>query len=191
MHAHAKLDRWVCGANRLHVNICMHAYKDGSFFCSGHIRKARQAKDHAEALPMRPGTPPLTCPFREIQVAGYAHLHTTLNKSRDEKLNRRRVGRTNDFGGRAGVMGPRRRTGKLNRGDRIKNGASTWARTRDLSVNSRALCQLSHGGHCMFCDAAPLDRCRGPARRRIKIEVLPGFEPGSLDSKSRVLTITP
>ena len=24
--------------------------------------------------------------------------------------------------------------------------ASTWARTRDLSVNSRALCQLSHGG---------------------------------------------
>ena len=40
----------------------------------------------------------------------------------------------------------------------------------------------------MFCDAAPLDRCRGPARRRIKIEVLPGFEPGSLDSKSRVLT---
>ena len=27
-----------------------------------------------------------------------------------------------------------------------KNSASTWARTRDLSVNSRALCQLSHGG---------------------------------------------
>ena len=27
-----------------------------------------------------------------------------------------------------------------------KRGASTWARTRDLSVNSRALCQLSHGG---------------------------------------------
>ena len=27
-----------------------------------------------------------------------------------------------------------------------KNHASTWARTRDLSVNSRALCQLSHGG---------------------------------------------
>ena len=176
MHAHAKLDRWVCGANRLHVNICMHAYKDGSFFCSGHIRKARQAKDHAEALPMRPGTPPLTCPFREIQVAGYAHLHTTLNKSRDEKLNRRRVGRTNDFGGRAGVMGPRRPTGKLNRGDRIKNGASTWARTRDLSVNSRALCQLSHGGIGLGSISD------------LQNEVLPGLEPGSLDSKSRVLT---
>ena len=27
--------------------------------------------------------------------------------------------------------------------------ASTWARTRDLSVNSRALCQLSHGGFYM------------------------------------------
>ena len=88
---------------------------DGSFFCSGHIRKARQAEDHAEALPMKPGTPPLTCPFREIQVAGYAHLHTTLNKSRDEKLNRRRVGRGSDSGGRAGVMGRRRATGKHSR----------------------------------------------------------------------------
>ena len=27
--------------------------------------------------------------------------------------------------------------------------SSTWARTRDLSVNSRALYQLSHGGHYM------------------------------------------
>ena len=94
--------------------------RSGSFFCSGHIRKARQAKDHAEALPMRPGTPPLTCPFREIQVAGYAHLHTTLNKSRDEKLKSRRVGRGSDFGGRAGVMGWRRPTGKHSRaGSRI------------------------------------------------------------------------
>ena len=140
-----RIDGFVALTDYMSTYACM-LIKDGSFFCSGHIRKARQAKDHAEALPMRPGTPPLTCPFREIQVAGYAHLHTTLNKSRDEKLNRRRVGRTNDFGGRAGVMGPRRPTGKLNRGDRIKNGASTWARTRDLSVNSRALCQLSHGG---------------------------------------------
>ena len=51
--------------------------------------------------------------------------------------------------------------------------ASTWARTRDLSVNSRALCQLSHGG-------VP----------NVLKQVLPGFEPGSLDSKSRVITIT-
>ena len=43
-------------------------------------------------------------------MAGYAHLHTTLNKSRDEKLKSPRVGRTNDFGERAGVMGPRRPT---------------------------------------------------------------------------------
>ena len=31
--------------------------------------------------------------------------------------------------------------------------ASTWARTRDLSVNSRALCQLSHGGNTMDTEA--------------------------------------
>ena len=66
--------------------------------------KRDKSKDHPEGLPVRPGTPPLACPFREIQVAGYAHLHTTLNKSRDEKLYRRRVGRGSDSGGRAGVM---------------------------------------------------------------------------------------
>ena len=154
--------------------------------------KRDKSKDHPEGLPVRPGTPPLACPFREIQVAGYAHLHTTLNKSRDEKLKMCRPGPPNGSGERAGVMVwrmPGQRD--LASGRDRQKGASTWARTRDLSVNSRALCQLSHGGHCMFCDAAPLDRCRGPARRRIKIEVLPGFEPGSLDSKSRVLTITP
>ena len=104
---------------------------------------------------MRPGTPPEPCPFREIQVAGYAHLHTTLNKSRDEKLEIGGLGPPNDFGERAGVMGWRTGTRKPSkdldrpiwgRGSGIQNGASTWARTRDLSVNSRALCQLSHGG---------------------------------------------
>ena len=54
-----------------------------------------------------------------------------------------------------------------------KENASAWDRTRDLSVNSRALCQLSHGGEC----------------NDLK-QVLPGFEPGSLDSESRVITIT-
>ena len=75
--------------------------------------------------------------------------------------------------------------------DRQK-GASTWARTRDLSVNSRALCQLSHGG---VWDAVPpanaVHRRNGRRPPAGKMEVLPGFEPGSLDSKSRVLTITP
>ena len=47
--------------------------------------------------------------------------------------------------------------------------ASTWARTRDLSVNSRALCQLSHGG--ISEDAIRPQRCRGgvgawPATKR-------------------------
>ena len=60
--------------------------------------------------------------------------------------------------------------------------ASTWARTRDLSVNSRALCQLSHGGMCMELV------CSKDLKQDKK--VLPGFEPGSLDSKSRVITIT-
>ena len=54
------------------------------------------------------------------------------------------------------------------RAQHSKNCASSWARTSDLSVNSRALCQLSHGG--------------------VSYEVLPGLEPGPLDSKSRVLT---
>ena len=64
--------------------------------------------------------------------------------------------------------------------------ASTWARTRDLSVNSRALCQLSHGGMCMELV------CSKDLKQATKLhkKVLPGFEPGSLDSKSRVITIT-
>ena len=69
--------------------------------------------------------------------------------------------------------------------------ASTWARTRDLSVNSRALCQLSHGGTSE--DAIRLERLRlvsGLHKPPTKMELLPGFEPGSLDSKSRVITIT-
>jgi hypothetical protein len=42
--------------------------------------------------------------------------------------------------------------------------ASTWARTRDLSVNSRALCQLSHGG--ISEDAIRPERSRGGGGRR-------------------------
>ena len=40
----------------------------------------------------------------------------------------------------------------------------------------------------MGSGAAPMHPWRRPARRGTKREVLPGFEPGSLDSKSRVLT---
>ena len=109
--------------------------------------KRDKSKDHPEGLPVRPGTPPLACPFREIQVAGYAHLHTTLNKSRDEKLKMGGPGRPNGSGERAGVMVWRMAGQRdLASGRDRQKGASTWARTRDLSVNSRALCQLSHGG---------------------------------------------
>ena len=155
--------------------------------------KRDKSKDHPEGLPVRPGTPPLACPFREIQVAGYAHLHTTLNKSRDEKLKMGGPGRPNGSGERAGVMVWRMAGQRdLASGRDRQKGASTWARTRDLSVNSRALCQLSHGG---VWDAVPpanmVHRPSRPRRPAGKMEVLPGFEPGSLDSKSRVLTITP
>ena len=82
----------------------------GSFYCNGRSPARRQAWDHPKAaLAWHLAK---TCPFREIQVAGYAHLHTTLNKSRDEKLKSCRVGRTNDFGERAGVMGWHRTTEK-------------------------------------------------------------------------------
>ena len=72
--------------------------------------------------------------------------------------------------------------------------ASTWARTRDLSVNSRALCQLSHGGELCFWPAPGGQNAAATAPGALSAEkrqkVLPGFEPGSLDSKSRVITIT-
>ena len=68
--------------------------------------------------------------------------------------------------------------------------ASTWARTRDLSVNSRALCQLSHGGIDDVEREMGLPRSSGSSTGRSPKELLPGFEPGSLDSKSRVITIT-
>ena len=77
-----------------------------------------------------------------------AHLHTTLNKSRDEKLDLVRVCQSYESGKRAMVMAPEILTIVAQAGSLRgrQKGASTWARTRDLSVNSRALCQLSHGG---------------------------------------------
>ena len=66
--------------------------------------------------------------------------------------------------------------------------AFTWARTRDLSVNSRALCQLSHGGTLLRHGServAHAGRCASGCQK-----VLPGLEPGLVDSKSTVITIT-
>ena len=59
----------------------------------------------------------------------------------------------------------------------LQKCASTWARTRDLSVNSRALCQLSHGG---FIDNA---NCLYPIyikNGRCKNMVTVGLEPTTL-----------
>ena len=123
---------------------------DRSFYCSGKRRVARQAKDHPEGLPTAWHTT-WRSPFREKSgPGGQAHLHTTLNKSRDEKLDLARPGSGNASGKRALVMGTGARLPALARAaQQRQKGASTWARTRDLSVNSRALCQLSHGGNTM------------------------------------------
>ena len=55
-----------------------------SFYCNGRSPARRQAWDHPKAaLAWHLAK---TCPFREIEDRISSHLHTTLNKSRDEKL---------------------------------------------------------------------------------------------------------
>ena len=76
-----------------------------SFYCSGKRRVARQAKDHPEGLPTAWHTT-WRSPFREKSgPGGQAHLHTTLNKSRDEKLDLAGTGCGNGSGKRPGVIG--------------------------------------------------------------------------------------
>ena len=55
-----------------------------SFYCNGRSPARRQAWDHPKAALAWHLTK--TCPFREIEDRISSHLHTTLNKSRDEKL---------------------------------------------------------------------------------------------------------
>ena len=72
-----------------------------SFCCSGKRQVARQAKDHPKAaygLAHIPGAPRSEgSKWLEAQ----AHLHTTLNKSRDEKLDLADACQSYDFGKRA------------------------------------------------------------------------------------------
>ena len=87
--------------------------KDRSFYCSGKRRVARQAKDHPEGLPTAWHTT-WRSPFREKSgPGGQAHLHTTLNKSRDEKL---------DLGGPRCGNGSGKRPGVIGRGARLPDG---------------------------------------------------------------------
>ena len=92
------------------ITICgTKAYRDRSFCCSGKRRVARQAKDHPEGLPTAWHTT-WRSPFREKSgPGGQAHLHTTLNKSRDEKLDLAGPGCGNGSGKRPGVIGARAR----------------------------------------------------------------------------------
>ena len=55
-----------------------------SFYCNGRSPTRRQAWDHPKAALAWHYAK--TCPFREIEDRISSHLHTTLNKSRDEKL---------------------------------------------------------------------------------------------------------
>ena len=58
----------------------------GSFCCSGQHQETRQAKDHPKAAYEAWHTA-WRYPFRARRDwQSQAHLHTTLNKSRDEKL---------------------------------------------------------------------------------------------------------
>ncbi len=49
------------------------------------------------------------------------------------------------------------------------------------------VCGVNMHGFCVFLGIVATKR----RRKVVYNEVLPGFEPGSLDSESRVLTITP
>ena len=89
----------------LDCNMHHRGYQDRSFCCSGKRRVARQAKDHPEGLPTAWHTT-WRSPFREKSgPGGQAHLHTTLNKSRDEKLDLAGPGCGNGSGKRPGVIG--------------------------------------------------------------------------------------
>ena len=73
-----------------------------SFYCNGRSPARRQAWDHPKAaLAWHLAK---TCPFREIEDRISSHLHTTLNKSRDEKLDLAGAGSPYDFGKRAPDM---------------------------------------------------------------------------------------
>jgi hypothetical protein len=77
----------------------------GSFCCSGQHQETRQAKDHPKAAYEAWHTA-WRYPFRARRDwQSQAHLHTTLNKSRDEKLEIVGAGATYAFGKRACIMG--------------------------------------------------------------------------------------
>ena len=77
----------------------------GSFCCSGQHQETRQAKDHPKAAYEAWHTA-WRYPFRARRDwQSQAHLHTTLNKSRDEKLEIGGVWPTYHFGKRACIMG--------------------------------------------------------------------------------------
>ena len=77
----------------------------GSFCCSGQHQETRQAKDHPKAAYEAWHTA-WRYPFRARRDwQSQAHLHTTLNKSRDEKLEIGGVWPTYHFGKRGCIMG--------------------------------------------------------------------------------------
>ena len=79
--------------------------RGGSFCCSGKRQVARQAKDHPKAAYEAWHTA-WRYPFRARRDwQSQAHLHTTLNKSRDEKLEIVGAGATYAFGKRDCIMG--------------------------------------------------------------------------------------
>ena len=91
----------------------------GSFCCSGQHQETRQAKDHPKAAYEAWHTA-WRYPFRARRDwQSQAHLHTTLNKSRDEKLEIVGVWPTYPFGKRACIMG-----------ERLNPAASVGNRTR-------------------------------------------------------------
>ena len=90
-----------------------------SFCCSGQHQETRQAKDHPKAAYEAWHTA-WRYPFRARRDwQSQAHLHTTLNKSRDEKLEIVGVWPTYPFGKRACIMG-----------ERLNPAASVLNRTR-------------------------------------------------------------
>ena len=97
-------DRYWCGISVGFGGFaCVVSWR--SFCCSGQHQETRQAKDHPKAAYEAWHTA-WRYPFRARRDwQSQAHLHTTLNKSRDEKLEIVGVWPTYPFGKRACIMG--------------------------------------------------------------------------------------
>ena len=142
-----------------------------SFCCSGQHQETRQAKDHPKAAYEAWHTA-WRYPYRARRDwQSQAHLHTTLNKSRDEKLEIVGVWPAYPFGKRACIMGegpgPAAGVGNRTRGN--PGSAERRFPVPDLQIqyNRRRICY--HDGYRPWWGACQLElvRCVGSLLGRL------------------------